>query len=892
MQMAAGYGLSSKRVLLQYDQILKLQSIDYEPLSGDAFLYSDKHNAASGTAGMQAATIEEYGLAASDVNFFFSLNGLGDIADLGLDTVGTKMYSTKITSTPTPETASVPATALESVPVFNRVSQVYGYDARNADLCADASLMAGSARRAKYAVRIGKSLRAGDAVNLTDLYAEKVDKNADLGLVSWQGYRMTENAVDFSKPVSLAKTFTFGESVAVLFTSKYDDGVKTSLVELAEYSAPVVTVDPDTYDPDATYASNAFVPMPAVTYTWMGKEGVFIDDYYADGILNVDLTRVAIGAVNDDTGLVLFRRIAKTDEPLEFRMTTSATSSLMRVMYEMRNYYGEIERFYLDFHKPTESSPTPGGSFPTSYEITEGAADGKYVTPTSHSVSYTRVNDELVRSRIASVAGIQILPSGAELSAAVGQKYYLHLGAVTSPLNLSSYTVKTRAESKTVNAASMSPEQVAADFAALIGGDDYAYLSFVYASGADTYTAAYLYNMRFDGRKTFQLAPYEKYYEKNTYVFAAPVITDRDGVVIGAGTLAIGFRRNNTYVASPGTDATVQQDSGSISVTFHNSVSFILTCSATLRFDEFGGRVFANDKAGTSFSVSEPVVAYSLAGDVTITYVTDAAHPFTDGTTEKTVTYDLASSVLTIDKLQFAPTPDVLFAWSKFEGAAPQDYSANFLSGTGIANYARAFNAASATLYAIWDEGITVTAHLWQGAPVAKKVYLTRTTSATSVDAYGNLTYRAAVYSVNLTSFDAVAPAGYVLVGWSGGVFANGFSAQTAGTFTADGDCSVTAVFKKLLTVRYEIDSDMSGTHFANDRNIVEDSVLAASLADPGARMNVACKAAGFEFKYWAVRTGDGLIPFDIYADALDAEWADANAVVTLVAVFGEIGGA
>lgn len=52
---------------------------------------------------------------------------------------------------------------------------------------------------------------------LSELYAEKVDANADFNTVSWQAYRMVNGEPDFAQPVSVDGSFVMEESVAILF---------------------------------------------------------------------------------------------------------------------------------------------------------------------------------------------------------------------------------------------------------------------------------------------------------------------------------------------------------------------------------------------------------------------------------------------------------------------------------------------------------------------------------------------------------------------------------------------------------------------------------------------------------------------------------------------------
>lgn len=84
---------------------------------------------------------------------------------------------------------------LYTVPPCNMVSYIYGYDAREQNLCVDGmgvqNFSGATGRRTRTRLNVGKSVNVGDAVSLQSLYSEKVNPYfTDFGQVRWQAYKM------------------------------------------------------------------------------------------------------------------------------------------------------------------------------------------------------------------------------------------------------------------------------------------------------------------------------------------------------------------------------------------------------------------------------------------------------------------------------------------------------------------------------------------------------------------------------------------------------------------------------------------------------------------------------------------------------------------------------
>ena len=77
-------------------------------------------------------------------------------------------------------------------------------------------------------------MRIGETVDLISLYTEKAYPSVKAADLSWQAYSLDKNGnADFSKPVTLARTFTMTESgTAILFAEKANDKTRTCLITL------------------------------------------------------------------------------------------------------------------------------------------------------------------------------------------------------------------------------------------------------------------------------------------------------------------------------------------------------------------------------------------------------------------------------------------------------------------------------------------------------------------------------------------------------------------------------------------------------------------------------------------------------------------------------------
>ena len=166
-------------------------------------------------------------------------------------------------------------------------------------------------------------------------------------------------------------------------------------------------------------------------------------------------------------------------------------------------------------------------------------------------------------------------------------------------------------------------------------------------------------------------------------------------------------------------------------------------------------------------SLTQDVYVLDGQGEVSVTYVTDEEHPFSDEIMRDAVdhtfadgskgyaytqTYSLLQAIQTFGSSSFASSADVFFGWSMEENGSARAESV-ISAGYSITDFISRFGDSDPVVYAIWDPGITVTA-VANGQTQQRTLYMNSS----------------GVYVVDFSSFQALAPSGYNFVGWTGGV--------------------------------------------------------------------------------------------------------------------------
>lgn len=850
MEVANGMGSGIEILYMDYDHIIKLSDtdVDYHELEGDSYEFETEEAFYPGSRSdinekdLSYEEILENGLTTKMINFYYSA--------LSSDSPfkSRMVYNSKISFSPTKETAAkTVADSRYSVSHFHVHTQIYQYDVKSsreegADLYYDSmsvQTFGTTGMRDSNAFRIGKTLNLGEIVRLEDLYYEKVSSESDFSLVEYTAYQITDGKVDFSKEITVQEAFVFEKDIAVLFTYSQNGEIRTSLVELAEKSKATYRIMDDTRQwvesEEGLYVSSTIdkegssIDLPSVTYSWTGVSNIkFQGSWYDDESC---INPLHIGIFANVNGVYELSYIGYQDKG--FTISKYETY----VYYEFVNIYGELDYIlftYVTSEKDTYQIEDDSGKVMNSGDVkydaygkmeNVNAAESIYLTPENYEYSLSRVF---------------------YLSYTTNSRYAMNLSSMSATL-VDTTGSKTTVELEFTSTDSVEPLlDMVKNFMI-----DYSYftLRITYNYFENTFTSNYIYNINFSGSKEQRLLTYNSYFSNTKYTISIPIIYSMEGKRITGSYITVyhmkGGKRDLSYSANK-TFTTVVDDY-QFDITFNEAGSFYI------------GYSFAVNSI--SFSFGQVVNVLSNTSDVTITYITDDEHSFNDGLTSRTVTYNLANNILTLNKKEF-DTSEILYGWTQYES---RNASSNdvIMGGKGISNFIEMYNSQNVTLYAIWDSGITVTASATGNADI-KKTYFRDSSNG--------------CYIVDLSKFNVSVPAGYVLAGWTGGFLGSGIKKDKVYINQMEDTedyFNIYAVFRRKLTVKYSISSDYSNSVIKND-SVVEGYTLDSNRE--------AIAKIGYAFVGWYVLGDDS----ETIIDLSTYKFMDDT---TLVAKFIEVAG-
>ena len=891
MEVAVDLGEMHTLMTIDYEHIVKLTSIDYEPLEGDAFVAEEEIQYYPGDIddlnerGKTFDATEEYGLSTRMINYFFTATGLNSSYQ------SRTACDSRITVAPTASTnAQTVANSRYNIAYFSVSSEIFGYDPTVAAECGEKlyydSMTLGTFTSANMRefdeYRLGKSYRAGQSVVLSELYAEKVDSDADFNTVSWQAYRMVNGEPDFSQPVSVDGSFVMEESVAILFSSGNAGNRRISLVEAVLYEEPQISVDgwtlsggsDNVYVPDEEILSGEEYTYPSVTYTWGTVSGSFIGDYYDSGTSGLNTLHVAFYTI--ENGAYYLYSIAR--ETLTFTMTTD----YRLVAYELTNVYGE--RYYVYFEY--EAS----GTSERNYTVT----DDEYGTGTVYdSGEFEEDTSGALLGAAASSTGY--LDSENYLDQLL-REYYLHTSSGDYRFVLSSYRLYLDGISSEYSAKEMTEER-AQQLWQSISQSNFAVLTLNYTRGEHSFTMRYVARITFSGSRDFRSVDEEDYFTGYEYTFIRPYVYDMEGNSLGALTVSAA-----KYASLDSNEVLNNVQSARAVRLSLSGQQYSMTFSETGKYRlTYMFSISLSSTERVSFTLTQDVYVLDGQGEVSVTYVTDEEHPFSDEIMRDAVdytfadgskgyaytqTYSLLQAIQTFGSSSFASSADVFFGWSMEENGSARAASV-ISAGYSITDFISRFSDSDPVVYAIWDPGITVTAVV-NGQTQQRTLYMNSS----------------GVYVVDFSSFQALAPSGYNFVGWTGGFLGQSI---VTGRYTIDAVdyddpdlaeyLTITAEFRERLLVSYSIDSQYSNSFFLREE--VNDGYYVSGVKTPVAK-------DGYTFVGWHIAvvddngtiTGIGEI-FDLANDTVDSELCNSTGtaigstykMLQLVAVFEDAEG-
>lgn len=891
METTVNLGEVHTLMTIDYEHIVKLTSIDYEPLEGDAFIAEEEIQYYPGDIddlnerGKTFDATEEYGLSTRMINYFFTATGLNSSYQ------SRTAYDSRITVAPTASTnAQTVANSRYNIAYFSVSSEIFGYDptvaAESGEKLYYDSMTLGTFTSANMRefdeYRLGKSYRAGQSVVLSELYAEKVDSDADFNTVSWQAYRMVNGEPDFAQPVSVDGSFVMEESVAILFSSGSAGNRRISLVEAVLYEEPQITVEgnwslsagnKNTYVTDDAITLDSEYTYPVVTYTWGAKSGSFVGDYYDSGTSGLNTLHVAFYTM--ENGAYYLYSIAR--ETLTFTMTTD----YRLVAYELTNVYGE--RYYVYFEY--EAS----GTSERNYTVT----DDEYGTGTVYdSGEFEEDTNGALLGAAASATGY--LNAENYLDELL-RDYYLHTSSGDYRFALSSYRLYLDGNSSEYSADEMT-EGLAKQLWQSISQSNFAVLTLNYTRGEHSFTMRYVARITFSGNRDFRSVDEEDYFTGYEYTFIRPYVYDMEGNSLGA--LTVSAAKYASLDSNEVLNNMLSARAVSLSLSGQQySMIFFQTGKYRLTYT-FSISLSSTERV--SFTLTQDVYVLDGQGEVTVTYVTDADHPFSDEMMRDAVdytfadgskgyaytkTYSLLQVIQSLSSTDFAKGKDIFFGWSMEENGSARAASV-ISAGYSITDFISRFGDSDPVVYAIWDPGITVTA-VANGQTQQRTLYMNSS----------------GVYVVDFSSFQALAPSGYNFVGWTGGFLGQSIVTGRYTIEAVDYDdpglaeyLTITAEFRERLLVSYSIDSQYSNSFFLREE--VNDGYYVSSVKTPVAK-------DGYTFVGWYIAVVDGGAvtgignAFDLANDTVESELCNTTGtaigstykMLQLVAVFEDAEG-
>ena len=341
------------------------------------------------------------------------------------------------------------------------------------------------------------------------------------------------------------------------------------------------------------------------------------------------------------------------------------------------------------------------------------------------------------------------------------------------------------------------------------------------------FNSNYIYGVGFSGEKTTDMLKYNSYFANTLYTMNIPRLYSDNGSEIAKSYISvkhrIGGKTDNSFYANR--TYTLNKGEYEYSLKFNEAGEFYVGFGFSIN--------------GTSYSFGQIVNVLSDNCDVTITFVTDKDHPFSDGLLERTVTYNLSNNINALNEKEFAGS-DILFGWTQYVG---RDATSKDVVKNGISDFIGKYNSQNVTLYAIWDGGISVTAKA-EGNDDRTKHYFRDSSSG--------------YYVIDLSVYKVYAPAGHVLTGWTGGFL--GDTVKNGKIYlnevSADSDYfTINAVYKKLLTIKYSINTEYSASVIRNE-SVIEGNGLESNRT-------VVAKT-GYTFKGWFVQGDESRTIIDL----------------------------
>ncbi len=926
MEQMFSFPFSYRRLTISYDSMVRITDWNYTPVSGDSFTYRKSAAIYAGSTAADFADsnavfdlLQNYSLSIRMVNMFFASTDGGNS--------GSKNFDCKMTIAPTAQTAAGNLSEMQyAFSYFDLTYDVFGYNPKtDGELYSAATnfLTLIDAAATNFTIEktdIGKTVKAGESVDLLSLYTETVYPTVTAANLSWQAYSLDKsNNADFSKPVSLSRSFEMGNSgVAILYTEKLNDKTRTCLVTLLPEEEPEYKIHSDewTYDEkegvyktEKSYKIKNYVPVPEVTWMWLGdKYTSYSLKKYDDSEPRTDFLRAAVYEYVNGIYRHVYNQFSDGYEAINvFEMTESR----MRLEIRLVNRFGEFRSVWLeytaeavgDYAFVSAGETVSGGDL--QYKKTE---DGKEVRS---EVTYDEVQSVIVNSE--------------EQFLTIPVTYSLRVtdSGVTSVYDLPLVSCNVFLKNSTVTVSRLSEAW------ALVEGEPYAVVKFTYADDyGDTVTLAAMCNFTVDGKNFSDYT----FVNGDAALFTGEKINVEKPKIASANYLPLARPFFHVYKLSGVNfvlvdDSDVSDTSGTYDAdfTFLHEGTYLLVWDFWFKLDFDGNAIFdcyynppveSLNEYSLNAKFAQKVTVYDRNCDITVTYVTDIDHPFDatkvnyiekDGYQYYTVTVSMAKTNASPDYNMFIESSDRLWGWSSSWNGDDRLFS----TGSAIGRLGITLKTVNPVVYALWDRGIKVSATIEVDGEeefLDERTYYRPTTggiytvslfdfrSKYEFDKFKD--YEAVEWRADKPIFLDSSGAGFVYrdvleVGSTDKAFTNGYRVTEGFTLKL--------ILKRKLSVSYQaLDEEGNKLSFRNqpgaDMNCLEGFTLAAKISAAKLNMlgSVQCSDSAKEFKYWAAMKDGVLTRIDIETTPLEQSFSGKNeqtgkynGYVVLYAVFG-----
>ena len=929
MEQMFNFPFTYRRLTISYDSMVRISDWNYTPVSGDSFTYRKQaaiyaSSVADDFPGSNAPyeLLQNYELSVRMINMFFASTDGGNTGDKNLDC--------KMTIAPTAQTAAGNLSEMRyAFSYFDLTYDVYGYDPKtDGDLYSAATnfLTLIDTSATNFTIEktdIGKTVKEGETVDLLSLYAEKVYPSFTAADLSWQAYALDGSGdADFTKPVNLSRSFTMtGSGVAVLFTEKTQEKTRTCLVTLLPESELEYALLSDEWTYNETegvyvtterYKIGAYVPVPEVTWTWLGKRYTSRDlKKNEDATARTSFLRVAVYEYSDGIYTHIFDQFSDGYNAID---VVHMTKSKMRVEFRLSDRFGEFRSIMLEYR----GEAVGDYAFLNENGDTLGSGDLKYEkqedgTEIRTKLSYTELQSVSVENEKEFMA-LPLVYRLRVTDSDVTNTYEMPLVSCNVYLKGSTVTANTLA-----------------DAWAKVSGEKYALVRLTYADDyGDTVMLPALCYFTIDGRA---LSDYT-FVDGESALFTGEKISIEKPKIASGDYLPLSRPYFHVYKQSGANfirteDSDLSDGSGTYGAefTFLKEGTYLLVWDFWFGLDFDGNAIFdiyynppegaANPTYQIEATYAQKVVVYDRNCDITVTYVTDTKHPYDpskidyvekDGYQYYTVTASMAKTNLSPAYVSFLKSEDHLWGWSSSWKGDDKLFDA----GSSIGKLGITLGTVNPVVYALWDEGIRVSATIVVDeteVPLGEMTYYRPTTGKGvytvslfdfrqwyEFNKYKD--YEAVEWHASKAVFDVstgvtFAYSDVLVVGTTDGAFKNGFRVTEGFTLKL--------ILKRKLNVSYQaIDEEGNKLSFVSqpgaDRNCLEGYTVSEKVTEAKLNMlkTVKCSDPSKELKYWAVMVDGTLTRIDLENTKLlqsysgkNEQTGKYNGSVVLYAVFG-----